>query len=923
MNFLRSFPTGWFWDNHLWWGKALDGETVISRGAMIDQLPDLRTADRRALLNLRSQNLHLLSSIGESNALQIHWSVEDDYYADLKRYDMATEAADADGRLTRWCRGRRRTRSAFYRDRLGRGELRRERVYFYLAQRCTDLRGAELKSLTGCERYLRSVSASVEAKMRQMELNYSIGRWTPLTDEGHAAHLRRFLNPSLATALASGEVGATLDPERSIRANCLRSDVMPFTFGSGENSGVGLTYDGMYHAIFVVTRMPMQTRPGMLLPLFNANQRNCTVTQNIYPLPVEPEIEKLRGEIDELSKFLNDPKSTGVDREILNKRGRIDSLLASVVMPFKVLTVVRVWGETVEELSGVALAAKTALGRLNGLNYHMVNDPVRARHLFLETLPGNLGSSYRDWDMYCENLNLADLMPVNSTFTGHLDEAEVLLDSPGGGLAGVRFFAKGVPQSTTVIGVTGAGKTSLMVELLSQIEHQLGYMYLQEEGMALATYAQVRGIPSIPLKESSEFTLNPFDTFGLPLTSGNQATVCKTAMKLVGLSGDQDKNKSRENLIGQYAALLYRDLAEDYRDRDEGRWHQLTKRTMVADRLRRGDDDILDGFSALRALEKKDAGRYEEMMASLREEEVIRFQTNPQAREMIGAMVFTMLRPEDYPQWRTLGQMMKSGRMSHHRAGAVSDELNRLVDDLAQGNRFGGRVGGLIDGPSNVPLFGAGIHLDTSYLSDGPTKELAGFLFPEMARKHIMALPRSVPKLMFLDELRRLLMIPDAPKYVMEMLAQLRKYRACFVGAFQTPSQIDDINPALAAVLMGQCKQHFLMRQNETTEIQKIADAIQLPEVAQRAIFSHPLIEHQSGPVKATYFTLFSNEGNGTATCGTVRVQVDPYTLYVASSNGEVFDRKAAALRNYKDTTEGVYAEVDAEAKRGGKTAAA
>jgi len=153
--------------------------------------------------------------------------------------------------------------------------------------------------------------------------------------------------------------------------------------------------------------------------------------------------------------------------------------------------------------------------------------------------------------------------------------------------------------------------------------------------------------------------------------------------------------------------------------------------------------------------------------------------------------------------------------------------------------------------------------------------------------------------------------VPGAAEFIKELLAQMRKYRCVFIGAFQEPSQIDDIDPALMELLLGQCKQHFLMRQNNADQVRRIARVIGLPGVAQRAICRHPLIEHQAGTPKASYFTYFAPEA-GAPVCGTVRVEVDPYMLYVAESTGEVFDRRMRALRNHPSIYEGVLAEVDA-----------
>jgi hypothetical protein len=161
---------------------------------------------------------------------------------------------------------------------------------------------------------------------------------------------------------------------------------------------------------------------------------------------------------------------------------------------------------------------------------------------------------------------------------------------------------------------------------------------------------------------------------------------------------------------------------------------------------------------------------------------------------------------------------------------------------------------------------------------------------------------------MLLDELRRILLIPGATEFIKELLAQMRKYRCVFIGAFQEPSQIDDIDPALTDLLLGQCKQYFLMRQNNADQVGRIARVIGLPGVAQRAILQHPLVEHQAGGRRASYFTYFSREG-AAPVCGTVRVEVDPAMLYVAESSGAVFDGRMAALGRYPSVHEGVLAE--------------
>ncbi len=900
----RTFPVGWFEKDMLWWGPALDARTCLSRGAQVE-VPDLRSADNRTILDLRRQNAQLLAILGAASSLQVHWTVEDDFESALDAYSSRKRNA-APG-----CRRTCAVRRAFYEQRLAEGSLRRERVHVYLGRRCEGLSASDVRSVASCEAFLRQAASGLDSQLRTMAMVHPLGRWLPMDSGAHALHLRKFLNPSL-TRLLSGpghEAMGRIDESRSIRANCLRSDMEAFARGESGERGSLLHFDGNYHAIFVLRELPRGTRPGMLLPVLDAVGRGASITLGIRPLPVGGEIDRLRREIDELSAFLTDRRAAGVENDIRLRHSRIDSLLSSVTIPFNLLFVVRVWADSEDAIAAKSLAMRTALQGIDGAEFMQVNNAAQARHLFYETIPGNLGSAYRGWDIYVENHNLADLLPISSTFSGHLEEAQALYDSPGRSVVGVRLVTpSGTPQHSIVVGVNGSGKSALLMDLMSQSDCDWQYRFYQEEGMAFVTQAQLCGMRSLVLRESGECTLNPFDTHGLPLTSSTVARVVRTCMKLVGLSRDEDRNRRREGLIGEYVRSHFEDCAEDWKNADEGRWHALSRRALAADRMRKGDDDFLDGHLALCELERADPSGAAGFLAAASEDEVMRAGILPAGRRNTEAMAFSLFGPQEYPRYDGLVSLMRHGRLQHHRSAAVAGELDFLSSELAKGLRSGGVVGAFIDGPTNVEVRGAGLHFDTSRLPEGTLKELAGFVVFDHVRHHILTLPRGAAKVMLLDELRRILLIPGATEFVKELLAQMRKYRCVFIGAFQEPSQIDDIDPSLTDLLLGQCKQYFLMRQNNADQVRRIARVIGLPGAAQRAIVQHPLIEHQQGARKASYFTFFSRETSAPV-CGTVRVEVDPAMLYVAESSGEVFDRRMKVLGAYPSVLDGVLAE--------------
>ena len=253
----------------LWWGRALDARTCLSRGARVE-VPDLRSADNRTILDLRRQNAHLLALVGASASLQVHWTVEDDFEAALDAYSSRKQGGSP------WCRRTCAVRRAFYEQRLAEGSLRRERVHVYVGRRCVGLTGADVRSVASCEAFLRQAASGLDSQLRMMAMIHPLGRWAPMDNRAHALHLRKFLNPSLARLFSgTGQEGmGGFDESRSIRANCLRSDLDAFAYGSGCERSSLLYFDGNYHAIFIMRELPRGTRPGMLLPILDAVSRS-------------------------------------------------------------------------------------------------------------------------------------------------------------------------------------------------------------------------------------------------------------------------------------------------------------------------------------------------------------------------------------------------------------------------------------------------------------------------------------------------------------------------------------------------------------------------------------------------------------------------------------------------------------------------
>ncbi|WP_415907074.1 hypothetical protein [Oleiharenicola sp. Vm1] len=910
------FPDGYFINGLLFFGKSLSKETYLAKGVRLE-VPDLRTAGLDVLQELWQGNSRLLTALfANKMAMQIQWSVEDDFHAPLTDYSTATDSFTKSGRMTRWASLNRQFRHKEAQIALDAGLLKRERVHLYFGLKCNSMEAADLTSLNAYETYLRQQAVNFDAKLNVLNAIFPTARIQRMGDREHCQHYRRVLNPSMATRLSGSIQEAThgFREDKSILQNCLRSDAVAFKMPRHDGA-VGITLDGMHHTVFVMRDRPAGTRMGDLLPLLSSVSKGVTVVFNIYPQDIEREIEMTRAEREEWLKYVNDPKSYGAADEVKRLGDKISFLQRREILPFRVLWTVKVCAPTIDELNTRSLAVKTALSALDGLEYHQVNEPTQATNLFHETLPGWLGSDYRDWDVYWENKNLRDVLPISSSFTGHLDEQPMAIyHTPAGGLCGVRLTtSNGTPQHTVVVGVNGSGKTATTIDLLTQASPYASYQAIFEEGLAYATYAQLNGLQSIVPRAGSNYTLNPFDTLGLPLSDENFREINAVCVRLIGRSKDEDRQKTRESLIGEYVTKLFFGAAKSFLQEDEARAYEIARRALLlSKRLETmpGGSSQIDAFTELRDLAAADPGRVDEMLSALTEEQIVTFANDPATKSEVMKCALAAFKPEQYPQFSQLWSLMKNGRMAHHKSVSMSEELDRLVSGLARGKAVGGTVGAFIDGVTNVKLDGAGIHVDYSFLQDGELKEIAGFVFPARVRQYIITRPRAELKLVVWEELRRLLRMPNAKEDVKETLAQFRKYKACALLSFQEASQIEEIDPALLDLILNQSKQFLFLRQNSKAAVDRMGDVIGLPEAARQAILDYELVEHQKGSSRGAFMTLFSREGS-VPVCGTLVNRVNPYMLYVASSNGDTFDQRARALNRYSDVFDGVVEEVD------------
>jgi len=223
-----------------------------------------------------------------------------------------------------------------------------------------------------------------------------------------------------------------------------------------------------------------------------------------------------------------------------------------------------------------------------------------------------------------------------------------------------------------------------------------------------------------------------------------------------------------------------------------------------------------------------------------------------------------------------------------------------------------GNYGCLFDGTSNVSLTGKIAHFELGYIPES-AKELkaaAGFLITNHARKHIITLPRALRKRNVYEEVARFLDIPGGQEIVQESYAQLRKFNCWNISIVQQYARFKQSR--IRSAVFGNSRQFFIMRQNDRSDLEDMAQDIALPEVTKHAIMNYPLPDHQSGQ-KYSPFTYFHTD-SGRNLCGTVHNISSREMLYCSSSSGEHFDKRARELRQSANIVEGIVAHTKGSA---------
>jgi hypothetical protein len=852
-------PNGHFAEGLILYGNLETG-SMASKGFILEP-PDLHNASVTLLNEFQDKIRIFLATLGPNQRAQFQWTCNSDYKKELVRYHDETARAtnDAIKRI-------RNERFSRYWQRMLHRTLRREQLVLFISQDIETYSGS-LKTRAGLRDYYGKTLKQLKNDFHETAntLTTIFGNGTtlePMNDFDHVGYYSLFLNPTLADRIEL-DFENLFHPDLTIQELCWHGD------GVGINDKTGFYLDSHYHNIFSLKRWPQKTFPSLIHRLTSLPFLDYQITINLEPIAVRQEIQKEEKSMDRLRGDYREEGKHSIAVALKKKEKKIDSLAQGFSFPFDVQYLIRVWDATETGLQSKSAAIRNAINNMNGAQVHETALPSTAKKLFFASWPGWTGSSYRHRNLYAEDQYLADMLPFSSTFTAHLKDAEAIYDGTNGNLVGVQTFVGGSPQHSVLIGMTGAGKSYHMDDLLSQTQLYYHYNVIIEEGLSYKKFTESLGEKPILIHPDGQLTINYLDTQALPLNQLHIATAVALVSKMIGESNDPEKQQLRQAQIGQYVNQLYTDTFHEWASKNPELVADIQRRACAVHRWRAEKMEIgtthLEAFADLRDRMNAQEDEALSFHAGLSPSEITKFIKEPSTERLVMTTAYSVFQPHQFPTHSALIDLMYFSRFPEHK----KEDIDHLAT-LLTGWTASGQYGKLFDGQTNVSITGKVAHFELGYIPEQAVelKTAAGLLISGFTRQHIITLPRALWKRIIFEEVARFLDVPGGEKIVAESYAQLRKFNCWTISIVQQYSKFKSTR--IRPVIMGNSKQFFLMRQFDRSDLEDISHDIHLPEVTIDAVQHYPLPEQQADGQKFSSICYYSPTTQP-ALCGTIR----------------------------------------------------
>jgi len=867
--------------------RGLQRGGAIGKGYNVE-MPDTENTDANWLMALEDNLRVLLRMVRPELRMQVAWSVDSDYRKEIEAYRHKTEMLPQD----RWSTRQRDERYQRYDRKIREHKLRREHLQFYFTSR---IQG---KAMGGGRQYYEELLQA--AKREQGELEEALrqqlgglgGRVMPMNDMEHFEAFYRYFNPSAFEneALNLDEI---YDPSKTVCEMCFNSDAAPVRMGTST-----FKMDGFYQGLCVIKSLPKFTYIGMMRTLTQLDILDYQIVCNIEAGDVEKDRIATEGKVARLERGKITPS---LEATLAKLRTRIRRLSTNEVVPYRMHLLVRVWDKDADTCASKLSAIRNSILKLGGAQSYEPTLPTSVRNYWQLCMPGWSWANYNDFKLYVEDVNLADLLPISSTPTGDLEEAEAIYDGPRGALVGCTTFVgkEGAmrPEHGIMFGASGAGKSVFTIDLLTQTAPYYDFTAIVEEGLSYNLFTRLYGCTPIIVQPNGNLTFNYFDTRGLPLSSDQLSGATAVAHLMAGPPPDIDKDRIRQALLAKQIERLYIDQFETWASRHPQERSEAARRVAVADawrqkRMPQGtvlSDAWMDFHASVMEGEPyaNELNRLQVDPAMLED-----FLNNPGNQWDVMSLGYTLMKAEDMPthsQFVELLNLESRQRRAHEDLGL----LRMLLEPWSRN----GRYGAILDGVNNVDLSGKVVHFELSYIPES-AKELrtvAAFLITNDLRKEIMRRPRSTRKRVILEELSAFLAMPDGDRITREYYERMRKYSCWVFSIIQQFQRIKD-HPVRSSVV-GNSRVMFMLKQPDQRDVESMSEGFRIPSITKKQVTSFPDPSEMKSDPYGSF--VYYHEATGRPRIAIGRHMASKEMILASATSGEAFERQNEELKNY------------------------
>jgi hypothetical protein len=534
-----------------------------------------------------------------------------------------------------------------------------------------------------------------------------------------------------------------------------------------------------------------------------------------------------------------------------------------------------------------------------GTIVHHATMTETSAQLFYNTFPGWTYSTYRDWDLLTDDAVAADLLPWSASFTGKLDQAEALYTSPSGALVGLTLHIGKTGQHALIFGITGAGKSILLSDLLSQVLQDYDYVLIVEEGLSHGTTVQTAGANPIVISPNTGTTINYLDVNQIPLGNEHLSFAVTLCLQMLRESqGNQSRVSEIQAVLSQHLESLYDDAWEEWSHAHPEETRKIEHRAYVVHQYWQNmagfGNTFIDAWTELREEKEQDWNEQDAL-------NVAKFAVDPLTKRYVRNLGLATMSADDMP---THSELVEN--MIHT---PETPEAKKLGERLSAWNASG-IYGKIFDGKTNTRLDGSITHIELGQIPEAMSelRAIAHFLMLNVAMQQVMKRPRGQKKLVIFEEGARIIAMPGGSDALKRYYTTARKFGAVVVTVLQQASALSAADPTLRAAVVDNTKLFLVSAQPSVQAAAEIAKMLGLSPQAKKTLEGYPTPDNQTADEKFGSFLMVVPDTRRKLV-GTLRNYASPEVVYCGASDTEVFDKRTEVLKGYDDIVEGILIE--------------